>query len=57
MDWAGMIAGVRHPYADDESIDWASLEAHLESFAGCGLAGMVVNADTGEGALLAPGRA
>ena len=39
---------------EDESIDWASLEAHLESFVGCGLAGVVVNADTGEGALLTP---
>ena len=54
MDWAGVIAGVGTPMREDESIDWTSLEAHLESFAGCGLAGMVVNADTGEGALLTP---
>jgi 4-hydroxy-tetrahydrodipicolinate synthase len=52
MDWAGVIAGVATPMREDEAIDWASLEAHLESFAGCGLAGVVVNADTGEGALL-----
>ena len=54
MNWAGVIAGVATPMREDESIDWASLEAHLESFAGCGLAGVVVNADTGEGALLTP---
>ena len=54
MDWAGVIAGVATPMREDESIDWTSLEAHLESFAGCGLAGVVVNADTGEGALLTP---
>jgi 4-hydroxy-tetrahydrodipicolinate synthase len=54
MDWAGVIAGVATPMREDESIDWASLEAHLESFAECGLAGVVVNADTGEGALLTP---
>jgi 4-hydroxy-tetrahydrodipicolinate synthase len=54
MDWAGVIAGVATPMHEDESIDWASLEAHLESCAGCGLAGVVVNADTGEGALLTP---
>jgi 4-hydroxy-tetrahydrodipicolinate synthase len=54
MDWAGVIAGVATPMREDESIDWASLEAHLESFTGCGLAGVVVNADTGEGALLTP---
>jgi 4-hydroxy-tetrahydrodipicolinate synthase len=54
VNWAGVIAGVATPMREDESIDWASLEAHLESFAGCGLAGVVVNADTGEGALLAP---
>src|SRR2546422_549039 len=54
MDWAGVIAGVATPMHEDESIDWTSLEAHLESFAGCGLAGVVVNADTGEGALLTP---
>lgn len=54
MDWAGVIAGVATPMRDDESVDWTSLEAHLESFVGCGLAGVVVNADTGEGALLTP---
>jgi len=52
MDWAGVIAGVATPMAEDESIDWPSFEAHLESFTRCGLAGVVVNADTGEGALL-----
>jgi 4-hydroxy-tetrahydrodipicolinate synthase len=54
MEWGGTIAGVAIPLEDDESIDWTSLEAHLESFVGCGLAGVVVNADTGEGALLEP---
>jgi 4-hydroxy-tetrahydrodipicolinate synthase len=54
MDWAGTVAGVVLPMAEDESIDWRSLEAHLESFVGCGLAGVVVNADTGEGGLLDP---
>jgi 4-hydroxy-tetrahydrodipicolinate synthase len=54
MDWGGTIAGVAIPLGEDESIDWTSFEAHLESFVGCGLAGVVVNADTGEGALLAP---
>jgi 4-hydroxy-tetrahydrodipicolinate synthase len=54
VDWAGTIAGVAIPLNEDESIDWTSFEAHLESFVGCGLAGVVVNADTGEGALLAP---
>jgi len=54
-DWAGVIAGVALPLRDDESIDWDSLEAHLETFAGHGLAGVVVNADTGEGALLSRG--
>jgi 4-hydroxy-tetrahydrodipicolinate synthase len=52
IDWAGVIAGVALPLRDDESIDWESLEAHLETFAGHGLAGVVVNADTGEGALM-----
>ena len=37
IDWAGTIAGVALPLHDDESIDWDSLEAHLETFAGCGL--------------------
>lgn len=54
MDWAGVIAGVATPLNEDESIDWASLEGHLESFVGCGLTGVVVTADTGEGALLTP---
>jgi 4-hydroxy-tetrahydrodipicolinate synthase len=54
MNWGGTIAGVAIPLTEDESIDWASLEAHLESFVGCGLAGVVVNADTGEGGLLTP---
>lgn len=54
MNWAGTIAGVATPLAEDESIDWASLEGHLESFVDCGLGGVVVNADTGEGALLGP---
>ncbi len=54
MDWAGVIAGVATPMHEDESIDWASLEAHLESFVGCGLTGVVVTSDTGEGALLTP---
>lgn len=54
MEWGGTIAGVAIPLGEDESIDWTSFEAHLESFAGCGLTGVVVNADTGEGALLAP---
>ena len=53
MDWAGTIAGVATPLRDDQSIDWASFEAHLETFVGCGLTGVVVNADTGEGGLLA----
>lgn len=54
MEWGGTIAGVAIPLGEDESIDWTSLEAHLESFVGCGLTGVVVNADTGEGALLSP---
>jgi 4-hydroxy-tetrahydrodipicolinate synthase len=54
MEWGGTIAGVAIPLREDESIDWTSLEAHLESFVGCGLTGVVVNADTGEGALLSP---
>ena len=57
MDWAGTIAGVATPLRDDQSIDWASLEAHLETFVGCGLTGVVVNADTGEGGSAAAGRA
>ena len=52
IDWAGTIAGVALPLHDDESIDWDSLESHLETFPGCGLTGVVVNADTGEGGLL-----
>ena len=52
MDWGGTIAGVATPLNEDESIDWRSLEAHLASFVGCGLAGVVVNTDTGEGMLL-----
>ena len=52
IDWAGIIAGVALPLHDDESIDWDSLESHLETFPGCGLTGVVVNADTGEGGLL-----
>lgn len=52
IDWAGVIAGVALPLHDDESIDWDSFETHLDTFAGRGLAGVVVNADTGEGALL-----
>jgi 4-hydroxy-tetrahydrodipicolinate synthase len=54
VDWAGVIAGVATPMREDESIDWSALEAHLDTFVGCGLAGVVVNADTGEGALLTP---
>ena len=54
MEWGGTIAGVAIPLGDDESIDWTSFEAHLESFVGCGLTGAVVNSDTGEGALLSP---
>jgi 4-hydroxy-tetrahydrodipicolinate synthase len=52
IDWAGVIAGVALPLHDDESIDWDSLESHLDRFPGCGLTGVVVNADTGEGGLL-----
>jgi 4-hydroxy-tetrahydrodipicolinate synthase len=55
VNWGGTIAGAVIPLWDDESIDWASFEAHLESFVGCGLSGVVINADTGEGGLLAPG--
>ena len=57
IDWAGTIAGVALPLHDDESIDWDSLESHLETFPGCGLTGVVVNADTGEGGLLDTARA
>jgi 4-hydroxy-tetrahydrodipicolinate synthase len=52
MRWDGTIAGVALPLTDEEAIDWTSLQAHLESFVGCGLSGIVINADTGEGPLL-----
>jgi dihydrodipicolinate synthase/N-acetylneuraminate lyase len=52
IDWRGTIAGVVLPVTERHDIDWASLEAHLESFVGCGLSGVVVNADTGEGSFL-----
>ncbi len=52
MEWHGTIAGVVTPLHPDGAIDWDSFERHLESFRGAGLAGVVVNADTGEGALL-----
>jgi 4-hydroxy-tetrahydrodipicolinate synthase len=54
MNWRGAIAGVVLPMTDRHDIDWDSLEAHLESFVGCGLSGVVVNADTGEGSFLTP---
>jgi 4-hydroxy-tetrahydrodipicolinate synthase len=52
IDWRGTIAGAVLPLTAAHDIDWASLEAHLESFVGCGLSGVVVNADTGEGRVL-----
>ena len=54
MNWRGAIAGVVLPMTERHEIDWDSLEAHLESFVGCGLSGVVVNADTGEGPFLTP---
>jgi 4-hydroxy-tetrahydrodipicolinate synthase len=53
-EWRGVIAGAILPFDTTGAIDWESFERHLEGLAAAPLAGVVVNADTGEGPHLLP---
>lgn len=54
LDLGGVIPGVALPLTLDGNIDWDSLGRHLDLLAEHDIAGLVVNADTGEGGHLLP---
>lgn len=50
--FSGLIPATVTPYGIEGKVDLAALEIHLDYLVGCGVGGVAVNMDTGEGPLM-----